>query len=403
MEMIGSQAIEQARQRISKHIVTTPCAWSESLSRLCHCELYLKLENLQLTGSFKERGALNKLLSLSDAEKAAGVIAASAGNHAQGVAHAARLLGIKAIIVMPETTPLAKIRGTRELGAEIILHGSGYDEAFDKASELQRQHCYTLVHAFDDPLVIAGQGTIGLEIAEQLPDVEAVVVPVGGGGLISGIATALHAWKPEVAVIGVEAARMAAMKTSIAAGKVTPLPMANTLADGISVAKVGELTLPIVSNRVRDIVTVSEEEIAGGVMTLLEREKSLAEGAGAAGFAALLHRRIPAIEGKKVVAVISGGNIDLTRLSHIIERGLEQDGRLVRLKVIVPDKPGSIADLAAIVAEQQANIEQIAQNRYAGEVGLEETELELLLQTRGSEHITALIRAIRERGYGVSE
>lgn len=401
--MMDSQAIEQARQRIGKHIVTTPCAWSESLSRLCECKLYLKLENLQLTGSFKERGALNKLLSLNDAEKAAGVIAASAGNHAQGVAHAARLLDIRATIVMPETTPLAKIRGTRELGAEIILHGGGYDEAFDRACELQRQHGYTLVHAFDDPLVIAGQGTIGLEIAEQLPDVEAVVVPIGGGGLISGIATAIHAWKPEVDIIGVEAARMAAMKTSIAAGRVTPLPMANTLADGISVAKVGELTLPIVHNLVRDIVTVNEEEIASGVMTLLEREKSLAEGAGAAGFAALLHRHIPAITGKKVVAVISGGNIDLTRLSHIIERGLEQDGRLVRLKIIVPDKPDSIADLAAVVAEQQANIESIAQNRYAGEVGLEETELELLLQTRGSEHITALVRAIREHGFRLSE
>lgn len=397
--MIDLDAIERARQRIQAHTYTTPCAWSENLSRLCDCQLYLKLENLQLTGSFKERGALNKILSLSGEERARGVIAASAGNHAQGVAHAARLLGIRAVIVMPETTPLAKISGTRDLGAEVILHGAGYDEAFDKACELQRDHGYTLVHAFDDPQVIAGQGSIGLEILEQLPQVDAIVVPIGGGGLISGIALAVKALRPEVRIIGVEAERMAAMKQSIAAGKVTPLAMANTLADGISVAKVGALTFAVAQRLVDEIVTVTEEEIARGILILLEREKTLAEGAGVAAFSALLHRHLPALQGKKVVAVISGGNIDLTRLSHIIERGLEQDGRLARLKVVVPDKPSSIAALAAIVAEQHANIEQIAQNRQAGEVALEETEIELLLQTRGAEHVAEIVEAIRERGY----
>jgi threonine dehydratase len=399
--MIDLEAIEQARQRIQAHIYTTPCAWSENLSRLCDCQLYLKLENLQLTGSFKERGALNKILSLSGEERARGVIAASAGNHAQGVAHAARLLGIRAVIVMPETTPLAKISGTRDLGAEVILHGAGYDEAFDRACELQREHGYTLVHAFDDPLVIAGQGSIGLEILEQLPEVDAIVVPIGGGGLVSGIALAAKALKPEIRIIGVEAERMAAMKQSIAAGKVTPLAMANTLADGISVAKVGALTFAVAQRLVDEIVTVTEEEIARGILILLEREKTLAEGAGVAAFSALLHRHLPALQGKKVVAVISGGNIDLTRLSHIIERGLEQDGRLARIKVVVPDKPSSIAALAAIVAAQHANIEQIAQNRQAGEVALEETEIELLLQTRGAEHVAEILEAIRERGYRV--
>ncbi len=399
--MIEREAIEQARQQIQPYIYTTPCAWSENLSRLCDCQLYLKLENLQVTGSFKERGALNKLLLLSEVEKAAGVIAASAGNHAQGVAHAARLLGIRATIVMPETAPLSKIRGTQELGAEIILHGSGYDAAYSKACEVQQQHGYTLIHAFDDPQVIAGQGTIGLEILEQLPDVEAVIVPVGGGGLISGIAAAIKPLRPEVEIIGVEAERMAAMKRSVAAGKITPLPMANTLADGISVARVGELTLPVVQQLVDEIVTVDEDEIASGVMTLLEREKSLAEGAGAAGFAALLHRRLTNMGGKKVVVVISGGNIDLTRLSHIIDRGLEQDGRLARLKVIVPDKPSSIAALTAVIAEQQANIEQITENRFASEVTLEETELELLLQSRGKEHIGEILDAIRKRGFRI--
>lgn len=399
--MMDIKAIEEARENIREHIILSPCTYSEPLSKLCGCELYLKLENLQITGSFKERGALNKLLTLTDEQKAAGVIAASAGNHAQGVAHAARLLGINATIVMPETTPLSKIRGTRELGAAIVLHGGGYDEAFDKAYELQQQHGYTLVHAFDDPLIIAGQGTIGLEILEQLPEVEVVVVPVGGGGLISGIASAIKSVSPQVDIIGVEAERMAAMKQSVAAGKVTPLPMANTIADGISVARVGEHTLPLVQSLVANIVTVSEEEIAAAIMTLLEREKSLAEGAGAAGFAALLHQHISGLAGRKVVAVISGGNIDMTRLSHILERGLELDGRLARLKVIVPDKPASITELATIIAEHHANIEQISQNRAALEVALEETELELVLQTRGRDHVSEIIEALMAQGYRV--
>jgi threonine dehydratase len=399
--MIEIAAIEQARERIKAHIYYTPCAHSETLSRLCGCELYLKLENLQMTGSFKDRGALNKLLTLSDDERAAGVIAASAGNHAQGVAHAVRLLGIRATIVMPETTPLAKIRGTRELGAEIVLHGESYDAAYEKACELQQRHGYCLIHAFDDAAVIAGQGTIGLELLEQLPDLDVVVVPIGGGGLISGIAIAIKAQRSSVAIIGVEAERMAAMKQSVAAGVVTPLPMANTIADGICVAQVGRQTLPVVQSLVSTIVTVNEEELAAAIMTLLECEKSLAEGAGVAAFAALLHHHIPDIQGKKVVAVISGGNIDMTRLSHILERGLEQDGRLARIKVVVPDKPASIAELTAIIAGLQANIEQIAQNRSATEVALEETEVELLLQSRGVVHVQQIIKAIQARGFVV--
>lgn len=399
--MIDIAAIKHAREQIGEHIYCTPCAHSEILSKLCGCELYLKLENLQLTGSFKDRGALNKLLTLSSEEKAAGVIAASAGNHAQGVAHAARLLGIHATIVMPETTPLAKIRGTQELGAEIVLHGTGYDAAYEKACELQQQHGYILIHAFDDAAVIAGQGTIGLELLEQLPDMDVVVVPIGGGGLIAGIATAIKAQHSHVSIIGVEAERIAAMQQSVVAGMVTPLPMANTIADGISVARVGTQTLPVVQALVNALVTVSEEEIAAAIMTLLEREKSLAEGAGAAGFAALLHHHIPDVSGKKVVVVISGGNIDMSRLSHILERGLEQDGRLARMRVVVPDKPASIAELTTIIAGLQANIEQIAQNRSAAEVTLEETEVELLLQCRGGEHLQQIIEMVQARGFAV--
>ena len=341
--MITLTNIETARRRIRDHIYLSPCAYTETLSRMTGCRLFLKLENLQMTGSFKERGALNKMLSLTETQRAAGVIAASAGNHAQGVARAAQILGSKAIIVMPETTPLAKIRGTQELGAEIVLYGSGYDEAFGKAQELQQERSYTFIHAFDDPLVIAGQGTIGLELLEQVPGLDVVIVPIGGGGLIAGIATAIKAQHPEVRLIGVETTRLPAMKVCLEIGQVQTLLAAKTLADGISVARVGEHTFPIVKQYVEAIATVSEEEIANAILILLEREKTLVEGAGAVGFAALYQRKIVGIKGKNVVIVLSGGNIDMTLLSRIIERGLEIDGRLARIRVIVPDMPGSIA------------------------------------------------------------
>ena len=357
--MITLADIQAARQRIGDAVFTTPCARAEILSELMGCEVFLKLENLQMTGSFKERGSLNKILQLTAAQKKAGVITASAGNHAQGVAHAAKLCGIPAVIVMPETAPLAKLRGTREFGAKIVLHGSGYDEAYEKALQLQASQGYTFIHAFDDPQVIAGQGTIGLELLEQVPAMDLVVVPVGGGGLIAGIAIAIKTLRPEVRLIGVETGRMPAMLQSITAGGIQRLQGASTLADGIAVARVGRHTLPIVDRYVSDIVTVNEEQIATAIMLLLEREKTLAEGAGATGFAALYSQRIADIAGKKVVVVISGGNIDLTLLAKILERGMESDGRLARLKVIAPDRPRSIAAIAALLTEQHAGILQI--------------------------------------------
>ena len=399
--MVTLRDVEKARSRIGDSVFLSPCAKSEILSRFTGCEVYLKLENLQMTGSFKERGSLNKILQLSDRQKAAGVITASAGNHAQGVAHAAQLSGIEATIVMPETTPLSKVRGTREYGAAIVLHGGGYDEAYRKACDLQREKGSTFIHAFDDPHIIAGQGTIGLELMEQVPDVDAVVVPVGGGGLIAGIATAVKAIRSDVRVIGVEAERMPAMRASIEKGQVCPLPTINTLADGIAVANVGDHTLPIVQKLVSAIVTVNEEEIANAVMVLLEREKTLAEGAGAVGFAALYNRRVKNIVDKKVVVIISGGNIDMTVLSKILERGLESDGRLTRLKIVVPDKPGSIAELAALVARHRANILQISQNRSVIEVKLEETEVELTLETRGLDHTRLITDSIIDHGFQV--
>lgn len=394
-------AIRKARERLRDAVYLTPCARSDVLSRLLGCELYLKLENLQVTGSFKERGALNKILQLDARQRAAGVIAASAGNHAQGVAHAARLSGIRATIVMPETTPLAKLQSTRSYGADVVLSGTGYDQAYEKAVELQREHGYTFVHAFDDEDVIAGQGTIGLELLEQVPDMEVVLVPVGGGGLIGGIALAIGNSAPAVRVIGVEAERMPAMQASVAAGRVTPLRPANSIADGISVARVGELTFPLVQAWVDSIVTVAEEEIARAILTLLERKKTLAEGSGAVGLAALLAGRITGVEGRKVVVVVSGGNIDMTMLSRILERGLEQDGRLARLKVVVPDTPGSIAALAGHIAALDANILSISQNRSITEVELGETEVELVLETRGRDHVEAVTRLLRGRGLAV--
>ena len=399
--MVTLKEIEMARSRIEEAVFLSPCARSEVLSRLTGCELYLKLENLQMTGSFKDRGALNKMLQLSAEQKRAGVITASAGNHAQGVAHAAGFLGVKATIVMPETTPLSKIRGTRELGAEIILYGSGYDEAHARAREIQVESGSTFIHAFDDPDIIAGQGTIGLELLEQQPELDTVVVPVGGGGLIAGMATAIKALRPGIRLVGVEAQRMPAMQRSAAGGRVIPLRASNTLADGIAVANVGQLTLPIIRELVAAIVTVSEEEIANAIMVLLEREKTLAEGAGAVAFAAVYNNRIPDIEGERVAVLISGGNIDMTLLSKILERGLEIDGRIARLKVVVADKPGSIAELATLVAENYANILQISQNRAVSEVELEETEVELTLETRGRSHVEEIKASIRERGFAM--
>lgn len=399
--MIDLSAIQAAHERIRDAVFCSPCARSETLSRMMGCQVYLKLENLQMTGSYKERGSLNKILCLSNAEKSVGVVCASAGNHAQGLAHAASVSGIHAVVVMPETAPLAKVRGTRELGAEVLLKGGNYDEAYAYARQLQQDRGYTFVHAFDDPEVIAGQGTVGLEILDQVPDVDAVIVPVGGGGLVAGIATALKTLKSTVRIVGVEAERMAAMKASLEAQRVVRVPNLNTMADGISVAEVGQHTYPIVERLVESVVTVTEEEIANGIMVLLEREKTLAEGAGAAGFAALYNGHISDIAGRNVVVVISGGNIDMTVLSRIIERGLEIDGRIAHLSVVVADRPGSMAELARVIGDQQANILHISQNRHASEVRLEEAEVEMSLETRGLSHVSEIIQALRDQGFKV--
>jgi len=391
--------ISEAHDRIRDAIVQTPCNYSAVLSQRFGCQLYLKQENLQITGSFKPRGAFNKLLQLTPQQMAVGVIAASAGNHAQGVAYAARHLGIEATIVMPETTPLAKIRGTEELGATVVLHGSRYGEAFEKARELQQLHAYTFVHAFDDPAIIAGQGSVGLEILQQVPDLDVLVVPIGGGGLIAGSALAIKHSRPDVQVIGVQAERVPSMKNSIQLGHIETCHPANTIADGISITRVGQHTYPLVQQYIDEVVTVSENQIAGAITVLLEREKTLTEGAGAVGFAALSHGLIDHVRGKKVVVVLSGGNIDMTLLKVIVDRGMEGDGRLARLKVVIPDKPGNIAKLARLVADQQVNILEIYQQHEVSEVDIGETEVEMVLEAKGRKHIDAIIASIAACGY----
>lgn len=396
--MLTLHDIERARARIKDSIYMSPCAHSETFSKLCHNKVHFKLENLQMTGSFKERGALNKILTLTDEEKARGVIAASAGNHAQGVAYHATRNGIKSTIVMPAASPLVKVTRTREYGAEVVLHGSSYDEAFEEAWRRREAEGLTFIHAFDDEAVMAGQGTLGLELIEQNPYLEAVLVPIGGGGLISGIAVAMKEINPRVKIIGVQTARLPSMIRAVGDHAPVTLPAAVTIADGIAVRKAGARTLPVVEKYVDDIVTVDEEEIANAILLLLEREKTVAEGAGAAAFAALVQGRI-SLSGKRIAVVIGGGNIDVNILSRIIERGLVKDGRLVRFRVRIPDHPGGLHKLTGEIASVRANIQEVIHNRAFSRVDLGETAVDLTLETRGAEHIGELVRLLDERGY----
>jgi threonine dehydratase len=400
--MVTLPDVQAALGRIRDRIYLSPCARSETLSRLTGTSAFLKLENLQMTGSYKERGALNKLQSLSAEERARGLIAASAGNHAQGVAYHAGRLGIAATIVMPETTPIMKVANTRAHGARIILHGSSYDEAYAEARRLEQAEQLTFIHPFDDLVVIAGQGTVGLEILEQVPDVEAIVVPVGGGGLVSGIAVAAKALRPAVKVIGVETELLPSMLAAVEAGKPVTLEPATTLADGIAVKRAGELTCEHVKRYVDEIVTVSEEEIASAILYLLEQEKTVVEGAGAVAVAALMQRRIRGLEGKRTVAVVSGGNIDVNLVARIIERGLVKDGRLIRVSVALMDKPGQLAKVSSIVAALRANVIEVHHTRaFATRFG--DTTLQLTLETRGPDHVDEILKALRERGYQVQQ
>ena len=396
--MITLVEVKAALCRIRESIYLSPCARSETFSRLTGNAVYLKLDNLQRTGAFKERGALNKLLTLSEKERTRGVIAASAGNHAQGVAYHAGRHGVRALILMPLTTPLTKVSATRGYGADVVLHGANYDEAYEEAVKRSQHEHLTLVHAFDDDAVIAGQGTLGLEILEQQSEIEAIVAPIGGGGLIGGIACAVKESQPRIAIFGVQPAKLPSMKVAIAEGHPVTLSPAATIADGIAVRRAGERTLPLVRKYVDDIVTVDEEEIANAILLLLEREKTLAEGAGAAAIAAVLNHKLP-LAGRKVAVLVCGGNIDVTLLSRIIERGLVKDGRLVRLRVHLPDYPGALHKLTGILAQHRANIVETSYDRAYYGVNLGDTAIDITMETRGPDHIAELLSALGASGY----
>lgn len=396
-KIISQEDINKARERLQGIIRHTPLEPSEFFTQMTDSQIFLKLENMQKTGSFKMRGAYNKIASLGkDVTK--GVVAASAGNHAQGVALASRLAGISATIVMPEGAPITKVERTRDFGANVILTGQGYDDAFRKAQEIQQESGAVFVHAFDDPQVIAGQGTVGLEILEDLPDVDAVVVPIGGGGLISGVACAIKEQRPDIQIIGVEAADAPCMLEACKLGRVHELASAQTIADGIAVRRAGEITYEMVQRYVDQIVTVDDEEIAWAILMLLENNKLVAEGAGAVGIAALLQKKCDLLS-KKVAVVISGGNIDVNVVSIIIERGLVKAGRYLRLRTIVSDRPGSLQKLLSTLAEVDANVISIVHDRIKPNVPLKQAEVEIALETRNNAHISQIVESLDKKGY----
>jgi threonine dehydratase len=363
-------------------------------------DLFLKTENLQLTGSFKLRGAYYKISQLSDEEKQRGVIACSAGNHAQGVALGATHNGIKSLICLPSGAPISKVEATKSYGAEVCLVPGVYDDAYAKALELQKEHGYTFVHPFDDPKVIAGQGTIGLEIVEQMPEVEAVIVPIGGGGLISGVAFAIKTLRPDVKVYGVQAAGAPSMADSLREGKICHLNSVSTIADGIAVKEPGANTFEICSQYVDEVVTVSDDEIAAAILALLEKQKLVSEGAGAVAVAAAMFDKLP-IEGKKVVCLVSGGNIDVNTLSRVITRGLSKSGRNYSFIIDLYDKPGQLSGVCNVIAREGGNVITVSHERINSSTEINGCTIRIELETRDNEHIDLLRNALQKEGYNV--
>jgi len=388
--------VREAAAAIRGSIVQTPCIVSRTLSGITGAEVWLKFENLQFTAAFKERGALNKLRTLTDAQRAAGVLAVSAGNHAQAVAYHAQRLGVRATIVMPRFTPHIKVERTRGFGAEVILSGETFDEARRAGLGIAAERGATLVHPYDDPLVIAGQGTIALEMLATAPQLETLVVPVGGGGMIAGIAVAAKALQPGIEIVGVETSGFPAVHCALH-GRVATFA-GSTIAEGIAVKEPGALTLPIIRAHVADVLLVEDGDIEQAIVQLLEIEKTVVEGAGAAGLAALLRHR-DRFRGRKVGVVLSGGNIDPLVLSDIIERGLVRSGRLVRLRVEMRDLPGALARVTACLADANANIEEVHHQRAFTDLPVLSAEVEFVLQTRGPEHVQEIVAALGGAGF----
>jgi threonine dehydratase len=396
-------AIQEAAQRIRDGVIETPCTRTRAFRDLAPGNHYLKLENLQRTGSFKDRGALNCMLRLTEAERARGVVTASAGNHAQAVAYHGGRLGISVTVVMPETAPLIKVTNTRGYGADVIQVGTILDDAAAEVQRLAAEEELSIIHAFDDEDVIAGQGTMGLEILEQVPDVSVVVVPVGGGGMISGIACAIKEIKPDVRIIGVEADAAASAKASRDAGEVVKIAVSDTLADGIVTKRIGEITYPLIERYVDELVSVGEEEIAAAILLLIEREKTVAEGAGAVGLAALMTGSVTLSETDRAVLLLSGGNIDINMISRIIDRGLVFDGRLVRLAITVKDRPGSLAGLTRAVADMGANVLETYHRRAFADISVGDVGIVIQMETRGREHVIEIVHRLEDLGHDVRE
>ena len=391
----------EAKSRIAGGIYLSPCPESIPLSELCGAHIYCKLDYLQRTGSFKERGSRNALLLLDAEQKRRGVISASAGNHALGLAYHGRLLSIGVTVVMPKFAPLIKRTTCGRLGANVILHGESFSDAFEQAHELARRDGLTYIHGFDDPPIIAGQGTVGLEIMEQVNDLEAVVVPIGGGGLIAGVALAIKSVMPQVKVIGVEPERAAGFTAALAAGHPVRVPLRPTIADGLAVGRVGDLAFSTAVSRVDHVVTVSEEQLALAMLRLVELEKSVVEGAGAAPLAACIAGKLPELAGRSTALILSGGNVDPLVLSRIIEKGLVSDGRLCRFTAVVSDRPGGLARLAELIASTGASIQEIVHDRAFSGPEITLAHVLCTVETADRQHVESLYRLLQDEGIEV--
>ncbi len=399
--MVTLDRIYEAKRVLGEIIRKTDMIQAKNICP--YSDIYLKTENLQITGSFKVRGSYFKISQLSDEEKANGVIACSAGNHAQGVALAATKKGIKSLICLPDGAPISKVEATKRYGAEVCMVKGVYDDAYKKALELKEEKGYAFIHPFDDPDVIAGQGTIGIEILEQLPDADAVVVPIGGGGLIAGVAFAVKQINPKCKVYGVQAAGAPSMYTSVNDNQISTLKKVQTIADGIAVKTPGDLTFEMVKKYVDGIFTVSDDEIALAILTLLEQEKLIAEGAGAVGVAAVMNGKIPDIEGKKVCCLVSGGNIDVTILSRVVERGLKMGGRTANITIALSDKPGQLMGVSEIIAKLGANVVSVNYDSTDLDMNITDCYLNIGVETRDYNHIIQIKTALKDAGFEVCD
>lgn len=397
--MLDLQKIYQAQEVLKEAIRLTDVIYSPALSKACGCGVYLKTENLQLTGSFKVRGAYYKISKLSDEEKAKGVIACSAGNHAQGVALASKKFGISAKICMPDGAPISKVEATKNYGADVILVPGVYDDAHNEAERLKSEFGYTFIHPFDDEDVIAGQGTIGVEIYSQLKDADIIVVPVGGGGLIAGLAFAIKSLNPDIKVYGVQSTGAPSMFNSLRDGKIGILPSVSTIADGIAVKEPGNLTFELCSKYVDGIVCVNDDQISAAILSLMEKQKMVAEGAGAVSLAAVMFGKIPDTQGKKVCCLISGGNIDVTILSRVINRGLLMSGRCCTLTIELMDKPGQLVEVSSVIAECGGNVTGVLHERSNEGSDINGCYLRISVETKNAEHIRQIKSNLKEKGF----